>query len=93
MVRTIPNESILINTLALQEAKGSSEIENIITTQDELFRSDAASQIFETAAAKEVYAYVSALLQGFQDVKTNGLLTNSLILKIQEILEENAAGF
>ena len=93
LVRTIPNESILINTLALQEAKGSSEIENIITTQDELFRSDAASQIFETAAAKEVYAYVSALLQGFQDVKTNGLLTNSLILKIQEILEENAAGF
>ena len=45
---TIPNESILINTLALQEAKDSSEIENIITTQDELFRSDLASQKFVT---------------------------------------------
>lgn len=93
VVRTIPNESILINTLALQEAKGSSEIENIITTQDELFRSDAARQLFETIAAKEVYAYVNALLQGFRDVKAQGLLTNGHILRIQEILEENAAGF
>nr|WP_244664409.1 Fic/DOC family N-terminal domain-containing protein [Pseudoalteromonas sp. bablab_jr010] len=33
---SIPNEAILINTLALQEAKGSSEVENIIATHDEL---------------------------------------------------------
>ena len=37
---TIPNQAILINTLALQEAKDSSEIENIITTHDELFQED-----------------------------------------------------
>jgi len=35
---TIPNQGILIETLALQEAKASSEIENIVTTQDELFQ-------------------------------------------------------
>ena len=63
---TIPDENILISTLTLQEAKDSSEIENIITTQDELFRSDAASQAFETVAAKEVYAYERALVRGFQ---------------------------
>ncbi|MCK4346608.1 MAG: hypothetical protein KAX05_15090 [Bacteroidales bacterium] len=39
--KTIPNEEILINTLALQEAKDSSAIENIITTQDDLYRADA----------------------------------------------------
>jgi len=44
IVATIPNESILINTLSLQEAKDSSAIENIITTHDELFKSDNLAQ-------------------------------------------------
>lgn len=39
MAATIPNESILISTLTLQEAKDSSEIENIITTHDDLYKS------------------------------------------------------
>ena len=41
---TIPNESILISTLALQEAKASSAIENIITTQDDLYQSDVTAE-------------------------------------------------
>ena len=40
VAQTIPNQSILINALALQEAKDSSEIKNIITTHDELYRAD-----------------------------------------------------
>ncbi|MEM9483801.1 MAG: Fic/DOC family N-terminal domain-containing protein, partial [Cyanobacteria bacterium P01_F01_bin.116] len=90
---TIPNESILINTLALQEAKASSAIENIITTQDELFRSDVASRNFVTVAAKEVHFYASAFRHGFEQVRAQGLLTNNHILEIQAILEENSAGF
>jgi Fic family protein len=90
---TMPNESILINTLALQEAKDSSEIENIITTQNELFQSDAASKNFVTLAAKEVHIYADALRYGFEQVKTQGLLTNNHILKMQSIIEENSAGF
>lgn len=39
LAAAIPNQGILINTLALQEAKNSSAIENIVTTHDELFRS------------------------------------------------------
>ena len=54
IVATIPNESILINTLSLQEAKDSSAIENIITTHDELFKSDNVAQQFTSLAAKEV---------------------------------------
>jgi Fic family protein len=90
---TIPNESILINTLALQEAKDSSAIENIITTQDELFQSDAASKNFVTVAAKEVHYYAEALRYGFGLVKTQGLLTNNHILEMQSMMEENNAGF
>jgi Fic family protein len=90
---TIPNESILINTLALQEAKDSSAIENIITTQDELFQSDAASKNFVTVAAKEVHYYADALRYGFELVKTQGLLTNNHILEMQSTLEDNNAGF
>jgi Fic family protein len=51
---TIPNQGILIDTLALQEAKASSEIESIVTTQDELFQADLLFDEPESAAAKEV---------------------------------------
>lgn len=90
---TIPNESILINTLALQEAKDSSEIENIITTQDELFRSDTASRKFVTLAAKEVHFYADALRYGFEQVRSQEILTNTHIVQIQSRIEQNSAGF
>ncbi len=90
---TIPNENILITTLALQEAKDSSAIENIITTQDELFRSDSASREFVTIAAKEVLFYADALRYGFEQVRSSELLTNRSILAMQAIIEENSAGF
>jgi Fic family protein len=90
---TIPNEGILISTLALQEARDSSAIENIITTQDELFRSDLIAQNFTTIAAKEVYFYADALRYGFEQVRSSGLLTNNLILAIQSMIERNSAGF
>jgi len=89
----IPNQSILINTLSLQEAKDSSAIENIITTHDELYKSDVSSKQFTTFQAKEVYSYSQALQGGYKKVKKTGLLVNSNILEIQETLEENNAGF
>lgn len=89
----IPNQSILINTLSLQEAKDSSAIENIITTHDELYTSDAFAKKFTSHAAKEVYSYASALKNGYEKVKKNKLLLNSHILEIQETLENNNAGF
>lgn len=90
---TIPNENILIDTLSLQEAKDSSAIENIITTHDELFRSDVLGQQFASMAAKEVHSYSMALKNGFAEVRKTGLLTNNTILKMQSIIEENNAGF
>ncbi len=90
---SIPNQAILINTLALQEAKDSSAIENIITTHDDLYRSDSIARNFVSTAAKEVHNYSAALRNGFEQVKRSGLLTNNDILEIHSGIEENRAGF
>lgn len=92
VVATIPNEQILIDTLALQEAKDSSEIENIVTTHDELYRSDYNEQQFSTAEAKEVYAYAEGLKTGFRAIREKSLITLNLVLDIQAIIEGNKAG-
>jgi Fic family protein len=90
---TIPNQAILINTLAIQEAKDSSEIENIITTHDELFQEGIGSKSAPKPAAKEVLRYREALWEGFREIKKTDLLTNHTILHIQATLERNDAGF
>ena len=90
---TIPNQNILINTLGLQEAKDSSAIENIITTHDDLYKSELNLDAFKSLNAKEVQNYISALKKGFELTSKSGLLTNRTILQIQGELENNKAGF
>ncbi|MEB2778924.1 Fic family protein [Algoriphagus sp. C2-6-M1] len=92
LVYSIPNHEILLNTLAFQEAKDSSAVENIITTHDELFKSDLEFESI-SPAIKEVQNYVAAMKRGFELVDTQRLLTNQIILQIQETLEGNNAGF
>lgn len=97
VAKTIPNENILLNTLVLQEAKDSSEIENIVTTQDDLYKEDVefsdTKKTVERVAAKEVLRYRQAMQSGFALVRKNKLLTNAVIKQIQQELEENRAGF
>lgn len=93
IVRTIPNEAILLNTLVLQEAKDSSAIENIITSHDELFKADLQTEQVTSLQTKEVMSYAAALKHGFELVKQKGILTNNYICDIQAVLEENKAGF
>ena len=90
---TIPNENILINTLALQEAKDSSAIENIITTHDELYKSLLFENLFNNASAKEVSRYADALKHGFSIVRKQKIITQNDILTLQAILEQNDAGY
>jgi Fic family protein len=90
---SIPNESILISTLSLQEAKDSSAIENIITTHDELYQGDYLKKEFKSIASKEVHNYAEALRWGFETVRQKGFLTNNHIIQMQATLEENDAGF
>ena len=91
VVKTIPNEQILINTLSLQEAKSSSEIENIVTTHDDLYKENI--MIDTNPASKEVLNYAKGLKMGFEIVRNEQLLLNKHILLIQEQLEANKAGF
>ena len=93
VVGSIPNQQMLLDTLALQEARESSAIENIVTTSDELFRDAVEPEQAPHAAAKEVLRYRQALLAGFARVHASGLLTNQHVLEIQEVLERNKAGF
>jgi len=88
---SIPNQSILINTLSLQEAKNSSEIENIITTHDELYRATVSSSSI-SSQAKEVQRYKKALYVGFSLITKNSLLLKKYIVEIQQVLEDNNAG-
>ncbi len=91
VAKIIPNSNILINSLALQEAKDSSEIENIITTHDELYKASLDIKNL-SHATKEVQNYKNALLKGFGLVRDNKLLLKKYIVEIQKELEQNEAG-
>jgi Fic family protein len=90
LCESLPNSAILLDTLSIQEAKDSSEIENIITTHDELFAYDQTSS--SSAATKEVQNYIAALRVGYQDVLDSGLIRLATILRVQEAVEQNNAG-
>lgn len=88
---TIPNKNVLINAVIINEAKDSSEIENIVTTHDELYKamSEASGA---SLAAKEVVSYRSALWHGYELVKEQKIFTTNMIVEIQNIIENNDAG-
>jgi Fic family protein len=93
IVQSIPNQIILLNALGIQEAKDSSSIENIITTHDDLYKANLDFEVSISPNVKEVQNYVAAMKRGFELVESQGLLTNQTLLKIQETLEGNNAGF
>lgn len=87
----IPNQAIILNSLILKEAKDSSEIENIVTTQDELYKAFSTDNALDPAV-KEVLNYREALWYGFENVKKKRLLAVREIMKVQELLIGNNAG-
>ena len=91
LCESLPNRAILLDTLSIQEAKDSSEIENIITTHDELYAYDQSGAV--SPAAKEVQNYVAALRVGYHEVVKTGLIRMSTILRVQGEVEQNSAGF
>jgi len=93
IAKTIPNEAILINTLAIQESKDSSAVEQIVTTHDELFQYDERHAKDFSLATKEVQNYCRALQAGFEELKKNDLITSNLLIKLVKILTERDKGF
>ncbi|MDP2821941.1 MAG: Fic family protein [Sulfuritalea sp.] len=74
----IPNQTMLINTIPLLEAKDSSEIENIVTTTDQLFQY-AQSKGHPDAATKEALRYRSALHRGYLHLAERPLCTATAV--------------
>lgn len=92
--KAIPNPGILIDTLALQEARASSAIENIVTTQDELFQADIFPDDPLSPSAKEVARYRDALRFGHQRlIATGGLIPNATLIELFRILKGRSEGF
>lgn len=89
---TIPNQSILINSLTLQEAKASSEIENVVTTHDALFKAFTADTSQIDPSTKEVLRYREALWEGFSVLKQKPLLTTNLLIRLVQIIKKNEVG-
>ena len=89
---SLPNERILLSNLTLQEAKDSSAIENIITTQDSLYKYQIQPDSKNTNN-KEVYNYSKALNTGWKRVKSNKGISCNTIIEIQKIIEPDRPGF
>lgn len=92
IAKTIPNQAMLINAIVIQEAKDSSGIENIITTQDELYKALTVNKTRISAETKEVVNYRKAIFYGFGFVKEQGFLRVNDIVSIQQKLVDNTAG-
>ena len=85
MAERMPNQAMLIDSLVLQEARASSEIENILTTNAELFKAASDEALPASAEAKEVLRYRQALNHGFQQIKTRPLATGLFVEIAQRI--------
>lgn len=92
IAKTIPNQAMLINAIVLQEAKDSSEIENIITTQDELYKALTVNKSNISAETKEVVNYRKAIFSGFEIAKKQGFIKVNDIISLQQELVDNTAG-
>jgi len=91
IAKTLPNQAMLINAVVLQEAKDSSEIENIITTQDELYKALTTNGKY-TAEVKEVINYRKAIFLGHEIIQKQGFLRLKDIEELQKTIVENNAG-
>jgi Fic family protein len=79
----LPNPSVLINSIPLLEAQSSSEIENIVTTQDKLFQAAMRSdEECDDPMTKEVLQYRTALRWGFDEIKRGRPMTTNLFVDI-----------
>jgi Fic family protein len=92
IAQTIPNQVMLVNAIVLQEAKDSSEIENIITTQDELYKALIVNKPNISADTKEVVNYRRAIFHGYNLINKQGFLRINDIVGIPQQLVDNTAG-
>jgi Fic family protein len=87
MAERMPDQAMLLDSLVLQEARASSEIENILTTNDELFKAASDESLPASPEAKEVLRYRQALNHGFRQIGTRPLATG-LFIEIAQLIKQ-----
>lgn len=88
----LPNPHLFIDTIHLQEAKSSSAIENIITTNDELYKTIVADKNVDDPASKEVISYKKALWHALFKLRTRPFITTNLCIEIMQRIKGNTSG-
>ena len=85
----IPNQGLLINSISLQEAKASSAIENIFTTDDELYKAFSEENVNQTdGAAKEILHYREALWEGYNYLEGEKLIDQGYFVKMYQVVSQ-----
>ena len=92
MLTNLPNPTLFLDTIHLKEAKASSEIENIITTNDDLYKSIVADKKFNNPATKEVISYKEALWNGLQTIDKRPFISTNMCIDIVQSIKKNTAG-
>ena len=92
MLTNLPNPTLFLDTIHLKEAKASSEIENIITTNDDLYKSIVADKKFNNPATKEVISYKEALWNGLQTIDKRPFISTNMCIEIVQSIKKNTAG-
>lgn len=93
ITNTLDDPQIMVNTIALQEAKESSKIENIVTTTDALYQALALSATDEKSeTAKEVLRYRESLMEGLRLVQESGKLEKKIFVRLFQIIKDSTAG-
>lgn len=87
----LPNPTLFLDTIYLQEAKASSEAKNVITTNDELYKSFVADRKVQNSATKEVLSYKEALWLGLEQLKKKPFITTNLCISIVQCIKQNTA--
>ncbi|MCF6280100.1 MAG: Fic family protein, partial [Flavobacteriaceae bacterium] len=90
-ITNLPNPRLFLDTIHLQEAKASSEIENIITTNDELYKYVIADKKFKNSTAKEVISYKDALWYGLEQLESRPFITTNLCIEIMQRIRQNTS--
>lgn len=92
MLTNLPNPTLFLDTIHLQEAKASSEIENILTTNDDLYKAIVSDKKIDNPATKEVLSYKEALWNGLQEIEKRPFITTNLCIEIVQSIKKNTAG-
>lgn len=88
----LPNPQLFLDSIHLQEAKGSSAIENIITTNDDLYKALVAEKKYNNTASKEVISYKEALWYGLKELEVKPFISTNLCIEIVRRIKKNEAG-